>query len=97
MSNDIRTYEPAEDWFDDAGELRLTAVAGMDEYGQSVQFTIGNGPDSEFICLTQKQVLDLMAVLSKRLACADNFSATAPLDEKRVRADGTKEVIEHSW
>lgn len=97
MSNNIRTYEPDPDWFDEAEELELTAVAGMDEHGQSVQFTIGDGPDSQYIVLTEKQVLDLMGVLSKRLACEDGFSATAPLDEKRVHSDGTKEVVEHSW
>ncbi len=97
MSNDIRTYEPEEDWFEDSERMSLTAVMGSEEYGRSVQFTIGPGMDSQFIVMTEKQVLDLMAVLSKRLACEDNFSATAPLDEKRVQPDGTKEVVEHSW
>lgn len=93
MSNGIRRYDPENDWFADAQKLEARAVMGGDEHGRSVQLTIG----SEFIVLTEQQVLDLMAVLSKRLACADNFSATATQDEYTVKPDGSKEVEETSW
>ena len=70
--------------------------------GRSVQLTIGHSDalgeaDQQFAILTEAQVLDLMAVLSKRLACADGFSATAPLEEYSVQPDGTKTVNEDSW
>jgi len=100
MSNGIRRYEPDTEWFEDAQEMDVRAVMGgardaedSSGRGRSVQLTIGR----EFIVLTEAQTLDLMAVLSKRLACADDFSATAPLDEYTVAPDGTKEVKETSW
>jgi hypothetical protein len=98
-------YDPDTEWFDDADALTVTAVFGEprldlreddpDErkgHGRSVQLTIGRN----FTIMTEAQVLDLIGILSKRLACADNYSATAPLDERRVQPDGTKEVIE-AW
>jgi hypothetical protein len=103
LSNDIREYDPDTNWFEDAESMTVTAVSGSPRLdlrkddpeerhgsGRSVQLNIG----SEFTILTESQVLDLMGVLSKRLACADDFSATAPLDEYRVQPDGTKEVVE---
>lgn len=100
MSNGIRTYDPDTEWFEEAQELDVRAVMGgardaeeSSGRGRSVQLTI----DGDFIVLTEAQVLDLMAVLSKRLACADNFSATAPMDEYTVHPDGSKEVLETSW
>lgn len=107
MSNDIRRYDPKPDWMDDAEALTVTAVSGSPRLdlreddpeerqgtGRSVQLTIGRGMDRQFTILTEAQVLDLIGILSKRLACADNYSATAPLDEYRVQHDGTKEVVE---
>lgn len=107
MSNTIRRYNPDTEWFEDAKPLSVTAVMGSqrvppqdadaddwDGHGRSVQLTIGGGMGAQFTILTESQVLDLMAILSKRLACADNYAATAPLDERRVQPDGTKEVVE---
>lgn len=107
MSNDVRRYDPDQDWFADAMPLTVTAVSGEPRldlrkdnpeeragHGRSVQLTIGRGPGANFTILTEAQVLDLIGILSKRLACADNYSATAPLDERRVQPDGTKEVVE---
>jgi len=109
VSNDIREYQPDTDWFEDAVPLAVTAVVGdprldlrKDDpeerkgHGRSVQLTLGRGGDRQFTILTEAQALDLIGILSKRLACADNFSATAPLDEHRVHPDGTKEVVE-TW
>lgn len=100
MSNGIRRYDPDTEWFDDAQELDVRAVMGgardakeSSGRGRSVQFTIGR----EFIVLTEAQVLDLMGVLSKRLACAGDFSATASQDEYTVEPDGSKSVEETSW
>lgn len=107
MSNDICRYDPDTDWFEDAEPLAVTAVVGSprlapegedqrewDGHGRSVQLTIGRGMDAQFTILTEAQVLDLIGILSKRLACADNYSATDPLEERRVQPDGTKEVVE---
>ena len=107
MSNDIREYNPDQDWFGNARPMRVTAVSGdprldlrkddpekRQGHGRSIQLTIGRGGDRQYTILTEAQALDLIGVLSKRLACADNFSATAPLEECRVQPDGTKEVVE---
>lgn len=107
MTNDIRRYDPDLEWFEDAAELTVTAISGEPRldlredhpeerkgHGRSVQLTLGTGMDARFTIMTEAQVLDLIGILSKRLACADNYSATAPLDERRVQPDGTKEVVE---
>lgn len=93
MSNGIRHYEPDPDWMEDAQTLDVRAVVGGKHYGPSVQFTIGG----EFTVLTQKQTLDLIGVLSKRLAYADGFSATAHKDEYTVDHDGERAVKETTW
>jgi len=103
MSNGLRVYDPDTEWFEDAEPLKVTAVSGdprldlreddpdkRQGHGRSVQLTIGRN----FTIMTEAQVLDLIGILSKRLACTDNYSATAPLDERRVQPDGTKEVVE---
>lgn len=107
MSNTIRRYPANIDWMEKSSPLSVTAVMGSprvdlrkddpDERmgnGRSVQLTIGNGANAEFAILTEAQVLDLMAVLSKRLACADDFGATAWLEEYSVQPDGTKIAVE---
>ncbi len=106
MSNGIRKYEPDPEWFEDAERMDVRAVCGSPRidlreddpeermgHGHSVQLTIGR----EFTILTEKQILDLIGVLSKRVACADGFSGTDVLDEKTVMDDGTIEVKETSW
>ena len=93
MSNGIRHYEPDPDWFDNAKQLDVRAVVGGEDHGPSVQFTVGR----EFTILTEKQILDLIGVLSKRLAYADGFSGTDVLDEYTVESDGSKEVKETTW
>lgn len=103
MSNDLRVYNPDTEWLEDAESLKVTAVSGdprldlrkddpeeRQGHGRSVQLTIGRN----FTIMTEAQVLDLIGILSKRLACADNYSATAQLDERRVQPDGIKEVVE---
>lgn len=110
MSNDLRRYPANTDWMDGAADLTLTAVSGTPRLdlrkddpeerkgsGRSVQLTIGTGPNRQFAILTEAQVLDLMGVVSKRLACADGFGATDPLEEYSVQPDGTKTVNEKSW
>lgn len=106
MSNTIRRYDPDTDWFEDASPLTLTAVMGglrvdpreddpeaRQGSGRSVQLTI----DGEFIVLTEAQALDLIAVIARRVGCADDFAATASVDELTVHPDGSKEVLETSW
>lgn len=103
MSNDIRRYAPDTDWLPEAEPLKVTASVGdprldlreddPDErlgHGRSAQLQI-NG---EYTILTEKQVLDLIAVLSRRVACADGFSGTDTADLYTVQPDGTKEVTE---
>ena len=93
MSNGIRRYDADTEWFPEASDLDVRAVMGGEDHGCSVQLTIGG----EFIVLTESQVLDLLALLPKRLACADNFSATAAMEEYTVQPDGSKSVEETSW
>jgi len=107
MSNDVRRYDPDTDWFEDADPLTVTAVMGSqrtppegedpdewDGHGRSVQLTLGRGPAASYTILTEAQALDLIASLSKRLACSDDFAATAWLDEELVHPDGSTEVFD---
>lgn len=107
MSNGIRKYDPDPEWFDDAKQLDVRAVVGgpridlrksnddpeREGHGHSVQLTIG----SEFTILSEKQCLDLIGILSKRIECADEFSGTGVTEEKTVKHDGSKTVEETSW
>lgn len=85
MSNDIRKYRTIKEGFKDAKDLELTAFVGGNKYGNAIKFTIGH----EYACLSEKQLLDLIEVIIKRLACKKGFSATDWSDEKTVLPDGT--------
>ena len=85
MSNNIRKYRTIKEGFEDAEDLELTAFVGGEKYGHSIQFTIGHC----YACLSEKQLLDLIEVIAKRLALKKGFRATDWSDEKTVLPDGT--------
>jgi len=64
MSDRIRNYKTAGDGRE---ELYVDAYYGGDEHGQAVQLTIGG----QYVKLTQDQVLDLIAVLTRRVKRGD--------------------------
>lgn len=85
MSNNIRKYKSIKEGFDKARDLELTAFVGGEKYGNAIQFTIG----FEYACLSEKQLLDLIEIIAKRLALKKGFSATDWSEEKVVLADGS--------
>lgn len=85
MSNTIRKYRTIKDAFERPKDLELTAFVGGKKYGHCIQFTIGH----EYACLSEKQLLDLIEVIVKRLALKKGFCATESSDEKTVLPDGT--------
>ena len=84
MSEDIRKYVKDEKWFEQSEDLHLTALVGGEEYGHSIQFTIGGN----FIVLTQSQLLDLVSTIAKRIDCKKGFTATGHTDLKKVLPSG---------
>ena len=86
MSNDIRVYKAPKEWFKESEDMFLRAVVGGEEYGHSIQFSIG----SEFIVLSEKQLLDLISVISRRLKGDKNFRATDTSTPLIISSDGTK-------
>lgn len=86
MSDRIRNYETAGDGRE---ELFVDAYYGGDEDGQAVQLTIGG----QYVKLSQDQVLDLVAVLTRRVKRGDRtMSATGHTDTKTVEPDGSLTV-----
>jgi len=86
MSDRIRNYRNAG--YDD-GQLFVDAYYGGDEQGQAVQLTIGG----QYVQLSQDQVLDLIAVLTRRVKRGDRtMSATGHTDTKTVAPDGSLAV-----
>jgi len=90
MSNNIRKYRTIKECFENAKDLELTAFMGGKKYGHCIQFTIGH----EYACLSEKQLLDLIEVIAKRLALKKGFCATDWSDEKTVLPNGTIVVEE---
>ncbi len=86
MSNNIRVYKAPKEWFKESEDMFLTAVVGGEEYGKSIQFTIR----SEFIVLSEQQLLDLISVISRRLKGDKNFRATDTSIPLTISPDGTK-------
>ncbi len=86
MSQDIRIYESIQDAYEDNSKMLVTAFVGGEKYGYSAQLTVGG----EYICLSQKQILDLIEVLVKRVQSKKGWTATDS-DNKlgRVNPDGT--------
>jgi len=68
MSNIIRRYKGVED-----GILEVIAMMGGDEYGKGIQFYIESG---ESVVLSERQVIDLIITLLKRLGLKEGYSAT---------------------
>lgn len=93
MSNTIRRYEPPEDR-ENAVPMEVAGFVGGEELGAAVQLTLQAGPETKYTTLSEKQVLDLIVALSKRLAMVDGHAATDPFDPPVVQPDGTKEIIE---
>ena len=84
MAEEIRKYKHPHSWFEDSEDLTLTACVGGDEYGLSIQFTIGGS----YIVLSEIQLTDLIAVISKRLNCRKGFTATGRTDLKLIQPNG---------
>lgn len=86
MSDRIRTYKTAAD---EREKLFVDAYYGGDEDGQAVQLTIGG----QYVQLSQDQILDLVAVLTRRVKRGDRtMSATGHTDAKTVDPDGSLTV-----
>jgi len=71
MSCDIRKYQ-SMDIGGDGKPLYLTAFVGGEEYGSSIQFTIGNN----YCALSQKMLYDLIITINKRLLGDKGYTAT---------------------
>ncbi len=84
MSEDIRKYKAIKEWFEEAEDMTLTAVVGGEEYGHSIQFTIGD----RYIVLSEYQLLDLISVIARRLKCQKGFTATGWTEMKSVDEKG---------
>lgn len=66
--------------------LHVGAFVGG-ELGSSIQFTIG----SEYACLSQAQILDLISVLARRVNCQSKWNATGSESENAlILPDGRK-------
>lgn len=85
MSQGIRKYAS---WHStEAKMLHVGAFVGGELGGSAVQLTIG----SEYACLSESQILDLISVLSRRLNCQSKWNATGmDSDEKFILPDGTE-------
>ena len=90
MSNNIRIYKAPKKWFRESEDMFLRAVVGGEEYGSSIQFTIGD----EFIVLSEQQLLDLISVISKRLKGDKNFRATDTSIPLTILPNGNKLALE---
>jgi len=84
MSEEIRKYQHPHNWFKDSEDLTLTACVGGEDYGHSIQFTIGGS----YIVLSQMQLMDLIAVISQRINCRKGFTATGHTDLKLIQPNG---------
>lgn len=90
MSETIRKYKHPKDWFKEGSDLVLTATVGGGKYGHSIQLTM----DSDFIVLTEVQLMDLIAVISQRINCRKGFTATGYTDLKTILPDGSITIEE---
>jgi len=85
LSQGLRKYA---NWHsNEAKTLYVGAFVGGEVGGSAVQFTIG----SEYACLSESQILDLISVLSRRLNCQSKWNATGmDSEEALILPDGTK-------
>lgn len=86
MSETIRKYETIKENMGEPRDMMLTAFVGGQEFGASIQFNIG----SEHACLSQQQLLDMIAVMAKRLNHEDGFTATGYTTLIIVKPNGEK-------
>lgn len=84
MSEEIRKYKRPEKWFPTSQDLSLTAVVGGEEYGHSIQFTVGGS----YIVLSELQLMDLIATIARRILCRNQFTATGYTNLKTVLSNG---------
>lgn len=89
MSKEIRKYKHIDKWYEESEDLILTAIVGGEEYGSSIQFTIGNN----YAVLSSNQLLDLISTISKRLGCREGFTASGITELKTILFDG-ESIIE---
>jgi len=85
MSHKIRRYRSIDPF--PSKDMELTAFVGGKKYGDGIAFTIGR----EYCCLSERQLLDLIEVIAKRLASKRGFGATEGGKAKTVLPDGTIE------
>ena len=88
MSEDIRKYQTIKRPKSERSTSRdmiLHAFVGG-ENGSAISFVIG----SEYSELSSKQLLDMIAVIARRLNHEEGFTATGYTDMITVKADGTK-------
>lgn len=90
MSNTIRRYKSIEG----DSNLIVTAFVGGDEYGKAIQFTIQDYSCDSYVQLSERQVIDLIMTLLKRLGLKPYYSATSSSsfeinESKIVLPDGT--------
>ena len=87
MSCDIRIYRTMKEGYESAKDLKLTAFVGPEGNRCCIQFTIGR----EYACLSEKQLLDLIEVIAKRLALKEGFTATGYSEPKVILPTGEEE------
>jgi len=91
MSNIIRRYKGK----DNCTEMEIRAFVGGQEYGKAISIELFNGNHIE---LSEKQVIDLILILLKRIGLKHPFCATDTskfeLENRVVMPDGTIIVIE---
>ncbi|MCD6148652.1 hypothetical protein J7J18_04725 [bacterium] len=68
-------------------DLELTAFVGPEGNRYCIQFTIGG----EYACLSEKQLLDLIEVIARRLALKEGFTATGYSKPKVILPTGEEE------
>lgn len=87
LSQGLRRYA---NWHsEDSKTLYVGAFVGGEIGGSAVQLTIG----SEYACLSEAQILDLISVLSRRLNCQSKWNATGMgSEEALILPDGAKVV-----
>ena len=83
MSQDIRIYEGT-----DEVRMKLRALMGKDG-DRNITINIGR----EKVRLTERQALDLVSVITKRIKCTEkSFQATGYGDTKLVKPNGHIEL-----
>lgn len=86
MSNTIRIYQSIFNPYNrtHGDDLSLTATMQGEENGGAIQFTLGNS----YCVLSEKQLLDMIKVIKKRINCKPGWSATDCAIEETIMPNG---------